>query len=349
MKLARAVSSAGWGLASALSAAALVRAVRPERSVLDVAVTAAAPVLLAPSWLVLAAAVGARQRRLAVFSAALAGYHLYSSRVPRKKRAGTLRNSEGEPVRVVFANILYSNRHIESAFASLAVPDNDVVALAEVTHAHAAAIERFFPPSEFPGRLVAMPGPRTTGMAVLSRTPLENARTWTSQDHPELDVVVRTRGGRRFRLLAVHTWAPVSAPALRRWRAQLDEIGARASSPPIPGGAGSPTTQEHRSGPTAGAETAAGALVVGDLNATVQHRSLARLTARGLADASHGAPPGWHATWPANRWWCPPFLGLDHVLAGPGIVVRRASAERVPGSDHRAVAVVAVLPVAPPS
>jgi hypothetical protein len=45
-----ACAPAGYGLAIGLSGVAVVRAWRPERSTVDVAVTAATPWLLAPSW-----------------------------------------------------------------------------------------------------------------------------------------------------------------------------------------------------------------------------------------------------------------------------------------------------------
>ncbi|HXW79926.1 MAG TPA: hypothetical protein VEJ84_10530, partial [Acidimicrobiales bacterium] len=59
----RAVTVTYWAVGLGLSGAALVRALRPERSTVDIAVTAATPWLLAPSWALLAAAVSARRRR----------------------------------------------------------------------------------------------------------------------------------------------------------------------------------------------------------------------------------------------------------------------------------------------
>jgi hypothetical protein len=47
-------TNVGWGLGIALSSAALVRAVRPERSTVDIAITAATPWLLVPSGALLA-------------------------------------------------------------------------------------------------------------------------------------------------------------------------------------------------------------------------------------------------------------------------------------------------------
>jgi hypothetical protein len=59
-----------WGLGAALSGAALVRAWRPERSTVDIAVTAATPWLLAPSCVLLGGALLTRRRSLVVLAGA---------------------------------------------------------------------------------------------------------------------------------------------------------------------------------------------------------------------------------------------------------------------------------------
>ena len=50
-------------------------------------------------------------------------------------------------------------------------------------------------------------------------------------------------------------------------------------------------------------------VMVGDFNATRQHRSFDRLVRTGWSDAGALCFGGWRGTWPANRWWRPPLSG----------------------------------------
>ncbi|QJY46030.1 endonuclease/exonuclease/phosphatase family protein [Pseudonocardia broussonetiae] len=78
----------------------------------------------------------------------------------------------------------------------------------------------------------------------------------------------------------------------------------------------------------AAAWTAAGAIVAGDLNATVDHRLLRAI--------GPSAGPTGAGTWPARlpRW---AGIRIDHVLLPPGVEASAASVHDVAGSDHRAV------------
>jgi endonuclease/exonuclease/phosphatase family metal-dependent hydrolase len=86
--------------------------------------------------------------------------------------------------------------------------------------------------------------------------------------------------------------------------------------------------------------------MVGDFNATRQHRSFDRLVGTGWSDAGALCFGGWRGTWPANRWWRPPLFRIDHILTGPGISVRTSRAGRARGSDHRPVTAELTLPAA---
>nr|WP_232523180.1 endonuclease/exonuclease/phosphatase family protein [Nocardioides sp. MAH-18] len=78
-------------------------------------------------------------------------------------------------------------------------------------------------------------------------------------------------------------------------------------------------------------------LVVGDLNATVDHAPMRRLAAAGYRDAGELADAGWQPTWPAMRVGRIPGIPLaqiDHVLVGPRLTALDQHAVDLPGSDH---------------
>jgi endonuclease/exonuclease/phosphatase family metal-dependent hydrolase len=118
-----------------------------------------------------------------------------------------------------------------------------------------------------------------------------------------------------FRLLAVHPAQPVGWPT--SWLADMDTVRDRASA----------------------AVSAAPTLVVGDFNATRDHKPFRAVLDTGLRDAAEQAGSGWQPTWPARGSWGPllPLLMIDHVLASDHYETWHTSTVQVPGSDHLAL------------
>jgi len=116
-------------------------------------------------------------------------------------------------------------------------------------------------------------------------------------------------------VVAVHVVAPVGRVDPAEWRA---ELAALPGSVP-------------------------GRVLVGDFNATLDHRPLRRLLATGYRDAAASVGAGLRATWPTDT-PLPPVAAIDHVLIGPGCTVRSFDVVALPGSDHHAVVAALVLP-----
>ena len=133
-------------------------------------------------------------------------------------------------------------------------------------------------------------GPRADGVRV------ERGRAMRL---PHLRATGGVLGDRAFH--AVHTTAPARLGTVGEWRRDL-----RAAA----------------------GWTADGAIVAGDVNATVDHRLLRAV--------GRSAGPSGAGTWPAGlpRW---AGIRIDHVLLPDGVVATGASVHDVPGSDHRAV------------
>ncbi|MGO9661626.1 MAG: endonuclease/exonuclease/phosphatase family protein [Acidimicrobiales bacterium] len=300
--------------------------------------TAAAPWLLAPSWALLGGALFARRRGLASLAGSVAAFHASCVR-PRRSPGpppGAGEAPEGPVVRVAFANLWCSNKDAVGVLNELAGGDHDIVAMAEVTDEHLSAIDALLPSSTYQWRRIepdTSPGSR--GLALVSRVPFSHIETWSTKGHPQFDAVVAAPGASPFRLLVVHTWGPVGRTRVRAWPAQLAEVGTRARGLTSPGAP-----------PSSGALPS---VIVGDFNATRQHRSFDRLVGHGWSDAGTSSFGGWWGTWPANRRWRPALFRIDHILAGPGISVISGRAWRACGSDHRPVSAVLRLPAAPRS
>jgi endonuclease/exonuclease/phosphatase family metal-dependent hydrolase len=89
-------------------------------------------------------------------------------------------------------------------------------------------------------------------------------------------------------------------------------------------------------------------LVVGDMNATLDHAAIRALEGAGLADGAAQANAGWDPTWPANGLFAvaglrlPPVVEIDHVMVGRRLGVRSFRDVMVQDTDHRAVVATVV-------
>jgi len=84
-------------------------------------------------------------------------------------------------------------------------------------------------------------------------------------------------------------------------------------------------------------------LVIGDLDATLDHRPLRALLAAGTwRDARSALGEGLRGTWPTDS-PVPPFAAIDHVLvSGPATPVALAT-RRLPATDHAGVVVTLLV------
>ncbi|WP_345264212.1 endonuclease/exonuclease/phosphatase family protein [Nocardioides nanhaiensis] len=83
-------------------------------------------------------------------------------------------------------------------------------------------------------------------------------------------------------------------------------------------------------------------VVVGDFNATDDHRPILELHDDGWRSAARLQNAGWSPTWPEGGTYgllgaLGPLARIDHVLVGPGWTTTAYDDHVVPGTDHRAV------------
>ncbi|MDO9457648.1 endonuclease/exonuclease/phosphatase family protein [Nocardioides sp.] len=211
-----------------------------------------------------------------------------------------------ERVTVLSANVEYGRG--DAAVVVDAVRDRgvDVLVVSEVTPRFVAAADAAGLADVLPHR-AGEAGDTTSGTMVFSSEPIEEvARVDTIFD----SLVVRTHD---LTLLATHP-APPQLPA--DWRHDQPLL-LRAA-------------REH-----------AVDLVVGDLNATLDHPTIRDLVDAGWRDAVELTNGGWAPTWPAHGELGLPLavVQIDHVLARDTVAVTEVDRLEVPDADHLAVVV----------
>ncbi|MFB9383857.1 endonuclease/exonuclease/phosphatase family protein [Pseudonocardia petroleophila] len=232
-------------------------------------------------------------------AAAAAALAVAAPAVLHRRPAPTPPPADGDVV-VLVLNVWHGRADPAALAALIGRERPDLVVLPEAGHAYCGRIlERVAGyrgvASLQPGRrdgwgVTVLAGPRAAGVAM-------------EPGHAMRLPHVRVSGGLlgHRALYAVHTTAPARLGVVHDWRRDLR---------------------------VAAGWSAEGAIVAGDINATVDHRLL---RAVGPSAGPLGA-----GTWPARlpRW---AGIRIDHVLLPDGAVSTGASVHDVPGSDHRAV------------
>lgn len=301
----------GWGVVALLAALVVVRAMGWDDRPLLIGLAAVSPLLfLLPYPVLLVAAVGAR-RWLA--GSAIAGIvlHLlwFGALLPfvhsdRSLPAGAVR------VRVLSANLLYSNPRAAELASTVERTSPDLVALQEYTNRNGSRLAATSALAAYPYRLLDPDG-TANGIALFSRFPFRDAQKVSIAGRKALRAVATTPVG-PVTVVVVHTVAPVEGSA-PDWE---DELRAIAD---LTHGVDGPL------------------ILTGDFNATAGNRQLAHVADRArVRDVLNATGDGYAMTWPADH-RVPPYIRPDHVFAGRGAVPLDGHAVTVPGSDHRGI------------
>jgi endonuclease/exonuclease/phosphatase (EEP) superfamily protein YafD len=206
-------------------------------------------------------------------------------------------------VRIFHANLLYENTRTAEMAAAVADVEADVLAFAEYTPEHAAALHDRLP-DEYPHR-VEYAGTGATGSALWSRYPLTELPARPARAREILAIVGAPEP---LAVYLVHPTSPLVS--IVQWRQEL----AHLHDPPLP------------SGPPVA--------VVGDLNAAYWHPAFRAVLRRGWRDAHHVMRRGFSASWRNDVRPLPNFVRLDHALVRETLVVAAVDDVHVPGSDH---------------
>jgi len=169
---------------------------------------------------------------------------------------------------------------------------------------------------------VLLPSRLTSGGGIHARTALEALEPGTSRrfgSTPRARLSVD--GAPPVVLEGVHPLPPIDREWTAQWQAALAGL-------PLPGRADEPVV-----------------LVAGDLNATLDHRALRAVLARGWVDAADAVGAGLRPTFNALPFGEPvPPVTIDHVLVDGRVQVLEVATAALPDSDHHVLVVRLRLP-----
>ncbi len=214
----------------------------------------------------------------------------------------------GESVSLMLINVYTGNRNYKGISDYILERSPDVLVMLEVDQLWWPRLRAVR--EAYPHTAQVLRGDNF-GIAVLSKTPLEEADTLHLSPIEVPSILARLKvRGRPFTLLATHPLPPTSARYAAERDEQLENAGKMLANLERP------------------------VVLAGDLNSTPWSPPFRRLIkASGLKDSRRGI--GIQASWPAD--FPVPLIPLDHVLVSPDIKVLERSLGPALGSDHRIV------------
>jgi endonuclease/exonuclease/phosphatase (EEP) superfamily protein YafD len=298
-----------WIVTGVLAALVLARFMAWDDKAYLAAINAQTPLLFLPAYVVAASAWCFRRMALAIVATAIVAFHVWAV-APTIGSADSVAQTAVE-LRVVSANVRYSNPTPEKLATELLATDADVLLVQELTPEwvdafRAAGLER-----EYRFSFVRQRDDRGSGMGIYSRLPLNRPRIAFTGGWPTMAASVRV-GDRSVAIVNVHAIGPSHGIGLHD--ESVDVIEAVTSSLPHP------------------------RIVAGDFNATPYNRTMHRMADLGLVSAHAERGRGLATTWPNGERLSPP-VRIDHVLVDPTLVVVDVRELEGAGSDHKPVLV----------
>ena len=306
-----------WLLVLPMAAWALVRLFGWERG-LAVQLFAFTPYVAA--WALVPALIAMLSRRwlagaLAVVAAAL----LAVAVLPRALANSDQRPATGVGLTVLTVNVLAGDADAAALVGLVRDHDVAVLAMQEFTpdmqaRLSEAGLDTLLPYSSPAAEF------GTTGSAVYSRFPVTAAGSRRNGGgFLQAYGTIQPPGAGPIQIESAHPVAPYDLEVLADWRDDLRN---------------QPRADRNR----------APRILLGDFNATLDHRELRSVISYGYRDAADADGAGLIGTWGTYNGHPLPPVAIDHVLADRRVGVAAYHVYRVPGTDHRAVYAELILP-----
>jgi endonuclease/exonuclease/phosphatase (EEP) superfamily protein YafD len=273
-------------------------------------------------WALLPALATAARRRWAHTAVAwLALLALTAVVLPRALPDSDRGATTGPAVHVMTTNMLFGEADAATVVGLVRDHDVAVLAVQEFTPDAAARLAAAGLTGMLPYSSQA-PEVGTTGSGLYSRYPLTNAGVRRNGGgFLQAYGTVNQPGSAPVMVESAHPLAPYAVSVLDDWRADLAAQPRAESGGPL-------------------------RILLGDFNATLDHKALRDLIDSGYRDAADTVGKGLIGTWgPYDGDPIPPVT-IDHVLADARIGVRDVTVHPMPASDHRTVIAFLTLPAA---
>ncbi|MEU4422673.1 endonuclease/exonuclease/phosphatase family protein [Actinoplanes sp. NPDC024001] len=296
----------------------LGRAFGLERGML-IMLFAGTPFVAAWTWIPFLIALVAK-RWAAAAVAGLVAFGMAVCVLPRALPDFDKGPTEGVELRVLTANLLFSGA--DPAQIVQLVRDNDVAVLAvqEFTPRGEEALKAAGLTELLPYQQLA-PEYGASGSGLYSRYPLTDPGSRRNDGgFQQAFGTIQPPGAAPVYLESVHPLAPAHPTMFAGWRTDLrEQLPADAGRTPR--------------------------ILLGDFNATLDHRVLRELIDTGYRDAADAVGKGLVPSWP-SRAGMNGLVTIDHVLVDERIGVRDVEVHDVTESDHRAVFASLTVPAA---
>ncbi|MBG0561991.1 endonuclease/exonuclease/phosphatase family protein [Actinoplanes aureus] len=228
--------------------------------------------------------------------------------------------SEGVELRVLTANLLFSGA--DPAQIVQMVRDNDVAVLAvqEFTPRGEAALKAAGIAELLPYQQLA-PEYGASGSGLYSRYPMtDQGSRRNGGGFQQAYATIQPTGAAPVYVESVHPLAPAHPTMFAGWSTDIrEQLPADPAATPR--------------------------ILLGDFNATLDHKVLRELIATGYRDAADAVGDGLVPSWP-SRGGSNGLVTIDHVLVDERIGVREVDVHDVTDSDHRAVYASLTVPAA---
>lgn len=222
--------------------------------------------------------------------------------------------TEGTTVRAMTLNTFFGQADVDQIVGIVSEQGVDVLALQEVTPELAAHLET----SEL-ARLLPYRVGEDTGQQIWSRLPLLDMAA-DEVGFPVSPMCAASielgTSGERLRFVSVHTTAP-TGPWGAQWASSIALVGQLAQTPYQQG--------DDRY------------VLLGDFNATMDHRVFRVMLGERFSDAARSSASGIDFTWPANMHGVPQLISIDHMVLDEGVRAAQMQTITVDGSDHQAL------------
>jgi len=266
----------------------------------------------------LVAGVAAALRNWAAAAvAAMATLALAAVILPRTIGSETAEAAGHETLTVLSTNIHHGTADPDAVVALVDRYRPDLLSVQELTPRFAGELRAAGIYERLPQRMLRV-NRGASGAGLYARLPLRPLIHQTRFFFRMPRAALTMPDGRRLRVVGVHPYPPLSKK-MGAWQAALESLPSADQGMPW--------------------------VLAGDFNGTLDQTEFRDVVDRGYRDAAEVTGKGLEPTFPTmGHRLMPPSIAIDHVLADDRLGVAEYGVDDLPGSDHRAIHAVIVLP-----